>query len=194
MQNFFNNFREAVNRSNPAINQAARETTQAVKSSVGAAADAAWQTSPFGLIGRGIDALFKAGANLGGNNAQVTQSGAAPSAQRRDQSIQQRLDSRKEDRRIQTNDTKDAEEQTAQGVIQPGAAAYDTDSDTIYYTYKPGDTFGQVLVDLGLVSDRGLWGQGGDVDFYTQQLLSQNVMDRYGNIPIGTTIRLQRRK
>ena len=66
----------------------------------------------------------------------------------------------------------------------------------IEYTYKPGDTFGQVITDLGLTTDKGLWGPDGDVAYYTQQLVDQGVwadgVPR--NIPIGTTIKLRRRK
>ena len=75
----------------------------------------------------------------------------------------------------------------------PGFTGYDVDSDTITYTYKPGDTFGQVLTNLGLKSDAGLWGENGDVAYYTKQLVDQGALDSRGNIPIGTTIRLRRR-
>lgn len=63
--------------------------------------------------------------------------------------------------------------------------------DIVEYTYKPGDTFGQVLLDLGLSQPGGLWGDNGDVAYYTQQLRDQGL---WGNIPIGTTIKLRRRK
>lgn len=69
-----------------------------------------------------------------------------------------------------------------------------TDDDVIVYTYKPGDTFGQVVKDLGLGTANGLWGNNGDVAYYTQQLIDQGALNNYGNIPIGTTIRLKRRK
>ena len=67
------------------------------------------------------------------------------------------------------------------------------DSDTVEYTYKPGDTFGQVITDLGLKTDKGLWGNDGDVKFYTDQLIEQGALNQSGNIPIGTTIKLRRR-
>lgn len=70
----------------------------------------------------------------------------------------------------------------------------ETTTDTVTYTYKPGDTFGQVIKDLGLETSNGLWGAGGDVEYYTRQLVNQGALDRNGNIPIGTTIRLTRRK
>lgn len=69
-----------------------------------------------------------------------------------------------------------------------------TDDDYITYTYKPGDTFGQVILDLGLGTGNGLWGTNGDVDYYTRQLIEQGALNNYGNIPIGTTIKLRRRK
>lgn len=56
----------------------------------------------------------------------------------------------------------------------------------IWYTYKQGDTFGQVLKNLGL--DEGhLWGDDGTVDYYTNQLWSTqpDIFDANGNIKIG---------
>lgn len=61
----------------------------------------------------------------------------------------------------------------------------------VKYTYKKGDTFGQVILDLGLNTSHGLWGSDGDVAYYTAQLNEQGI---YGNIPIGTTIYLTPRK
>lgn len=60
----------------------------------------------------------------------------------------------------------------------------------VSYTYKYGDTFGQVILNLGLQTNHGLWGEDGDVAFYTNQLHEQGI---YGNIPVGTTIKLRRR-
>ncbi|MCM1218206.1 MAG: hypothetical protein NC548_27285 [Lachnospiraceae bacterium] len=70
-------------------------------------------------------------------------------------------------------------------------AANQQNSDTIEYVYKAGDTFGQVIVNLGLKTSHGLWGADGDVAYYTKQLNEQGI---YGNIPIGATIKLTRRK
>ena len=56
----------------------------------------------------------------------------------------------------------------------------------IWYTYKQGDTFGQVLKNLGL--DEGhLWGDSGTVAYYTNQLWSTqpDIFDSNGNIKIG---------
>lgn len=61
----------------------------------------------------------------------------------------------------------------------------------VKYTYKAGDTFGQVICDLGLKTSHGLWGPDGDVAYYTVQLHDQGI---YGNIPIGTTIELTPRE
>lgn len=70
------------------------------------------------------------------------------------------------------------------------------EGETITYTYKPGDTFGQVIKDLGLGTANGLWGNNGDVEYYTKQLVDQGIWPSNipGNIPIGTTIKLKRRK
>lgn len=67
------------------------------------------------------------------------------------------------------------------------------DESVVEYTYKPGDTFGQVIKNLGLDTDAGLWGTDGDVAYYTQQLVEQGALDNRGNIPIGTKIKLRRR-
>ena len=62
---------------------------------------------------------------------------------------------------------------------------------SVSYTYKAGDTFGQVITDLGLKTSHGLWGADGDVAYYTEQLHQQGI---WGNIPVGTTIKLTPRK
>lgn len=70
--------------------------------------------------------------------------------------------------------------------VQPAPA----DNSAIHYTYKSGDTFGQVILNLGLNTDKGLWGADGDVNYYNSQLHAQGI---FNNIPIGTTITLVRR-
>lgn len=57
----------------------------------------------------------------------------------------------------------------------------------VTYVYRQGDTFGQVIKDLGLATTHGLWGENGDVAYYTDQLHDQGI---WGNIPVGTTIKL----
>lgn len=56
----------------------------------------------------------------------------------------------------------------------------------VWYTYKEGDTFGQVLKDLGL-DEGNLWGEDGTVDYYTNQLWATqpDIFDANGNIKIG---------
>lgn len=78
---------------------------------------------------------------------------------------------------------------------EPKAEETTDDGETIEYTYKPGDTFGQVIKDLGLESGNGLWGDNGDVNYYTQQLIDQGIWEDgiAHNIPIGTTIKLKAR-
>lgn len=65
-----------------------------------------------------------------------------------------------------------------------------SNNSTIKYTYRSGDTFGQVILNLGLNTSKGLWGADGDVAYYTAQLNSQGI---YGNIPVGREITLVRR-
>lgn len=62
---------------------------------------------------------------------------------------------------------------------------------SVTYTYKYGDTFGQVITDLGLKTSHGLWGDDGDIVYYTNQLHDQGI---WGNVPVGTTIKLTPRK
>lgn len=66
-----------------------------------------------------------------------------------------------------------------------------TTGEEIVLNVKPGDTFGQMLLDNGLVTDKGLWGPDGDVEFYTKQLNDANHMNL---IYPGQAIRLKRRK
>ena len=83
-------------------------------------------------------------------------------------------------------------QEAPQGAPQegPGATGYDATNDVYEYTYKPGDTFGRVIMNMGLADGRNLWGPDGDVAYYTKQLNDQGI---YGNIPVGTTIKLRRR-
>lgn len=77
--------------------------------------------------------------------------------------------------------------------VTEGTDGQDTwlDENTVEYTYKEGDTFGQVIKDLGLMTDNGLWGNNGDVKYYEKQLRDQGWSG--GNIPVGTKIRLRKR-
>lgn len=72
----------------------------------------------------------------------------------------------------------------------PAKKPVENKSGEITYTYKSGDTFGQVIRDLGLETSHGLWGTDGDVNYYTEQLHQQGI---YGNIAVGTKIKLTRR-
>lgn len=79
-----------------------------------------------------------------------------------------------------------------------GAAASDS-GDTVTFTLpKANDPnyrgFGQKIIDLGLATDKGLWGSDGDVQFYTKQLYDQGALDASGNLKIGVPIKLKRRK
>lgn len=54
--------------------------------------------------------------------------------------------------------------------------------------------FGAKLQELGLATDKGLWGSDGDVVFYNKQLYDQGALDSRGNLKIGVPITLRRRK
>ena len=74
----------------------------------------------------------------------------------------------------------------------PTPAPQPAPSNEVSYTYQEGDTFGAVILKLGLQTNHGLWDKvNGDVAFYTNQLHEQGI---YGNIPVGTTIKLRRRQ
>ena len=99
------------------------------------------------------------------------------------------------------NNKNDKKETTEEAKSDDNAKTEDVDeSDIVTYTYQPGDTFGQVIKNLGLNTGNGLWGANGDVEYYSKQLEDQlwnsGVWDRglRQNIPIGTTIKLKRRK
>lgn len=62
---------------------------------------------------------------------------------------------------------------------------------TVYFKYVAGDTLGDVIKELGLQTDKGLWGPDGDVEYYTKQLREQGIN---GNIPTDRVIKLQKRK
>ena len=49
-------------------------------------------------------------------------------------------------------------ESGTQTVTETETITPEKDEDTIEYTYKRGDTFGQVIKDLCLKTDKGLWG------------------------------------
>ena len=92
--------------------------------------------------------------------------------------------------------TKDEGEKNGSKEGSKAGTSGTTDSDTVEFTLtKANDPnykgFGQKLVDLGLATENGLWGENGDVAYYTKQLNDQGI---YGNLPIGKTIRLKRRK
>lgn len=64
--------------------------------------------------------------------------------------------------------------------------------DKVTYTYVVGDYFSKVLVNLGL-DEGNLWGNEGSVQYYTNQLIQQDMLDHRGNvklsIPFTLTVR-----
>lgn len=88
--------------------------------------------------------------------------------------------------------TKQAEKALNQAQFEAKPEEIEEATETVEYQYKPGDTFGQVIKDLGMESGHGLWGSDGDVKFYEQQLREQGW--KGGNIPIGFKFKLSKRK
>lgn len=78
----------------------------------------------------------------------------------------------------------------------------ETTDEEVTFTLTANDPkyrgFGQKLVDLGLATDNGLWGENGDVKFYEKQLADQGAIDivgdHYGNLKTGIPIKLRKRK
>lgn len=94
---------------------------------------------------------------------------------------------------------KDVEEYLKKNNVTPKTQQESTEEsensdDFIEFTYVPGDTFGQKILDLGIGTDNGLWGENGDVAFYTQQLIDGGYLDDNGNVKLGVPIRLKKRK
>jgi len=70
---------------------------------------------------------------------------------------------------------------------EPGPVSGD-----VTYTYVKGDYFSKVLTKLGL-DENNLWGDNGTVNYYSQQLIEQNMLDYRGNVKIGVPFTLKRR-
>lgn len=75
----------------------------------------------------------------------------------------------------------------------------DTTSEEVIFTLPRANDpsyrgLGQKIVDLGLATNKGLWGSDGDVQFYTKQLYEQGAVDKNGNLKIGVPIKLRRRR
>lgn len=60
------------------------------------------------------------------------------------------------------------------------------------YTYVKGDYFSKVLVNLRY-DEGNLWGSNGSVQYYTGQLIDQDMLDTYGNVKIGVPFTLTKR-
>lgn len=66
------------------------------------------------------------------------------------------------------------------------------ESDEVFYTYKQGDYFSKVLKNLNL-DENNLWGDNGTVNYYTKQLIDQNMLDLNGNVKVGIPFKLVKR-
>lgn len=76
--------------------------------------------------------------------------------------------------------------------IKPEPEPEPTPSTDLTYTYVKGDYFSKVLKELGI--DEGkLWGKDGTVEFYTKQLIEQDMLDICGNVKIGIPFTLKQR-
>lgn len=64
--------------------------------------------------------------------------------------------------------------------------------DKITYSYVPGDSFGNVLIKLGL-DEGNLWGASGTVRYYTNQLIEQGALTERGYVRLNFPFTLTRR-
>lgn len=76
---------------------------------------------------------------------------------------------------------------------EPTPTPNPTPAGEVTYSYVPGDSFGRVLLKLGLSDGSNLWGVGGDVEYYTQQLIDQDMLDRRGNVLLYTPFTLTKK-
>ena len=113
------------------------------------------------------------------------------------------VDSRGTDSSSEGTEQSDTQDESSEGSSEgssnetPSNSPFGDDvseGDFVYFSYVPGDTFGQKILDLGLNTENGLWGQDGDVNFYTRQLIEQGALDENGNVKLGQTYKLRRRK
>ena len=76
----------------------------------------------------------------------------------------------------------------------PAPTPEPVDPGVAYYTYVKGDYFSKVLVELGY-DEGNLWGENGTVEYYTKQLIEQNMLEHgtTGNVKIGIPFKLVRR-
>lgn len=83
---------------------------------------------------------------------------------------------------------------SSDGPADAPAKSNKDEGETVSFKYEPGDSFGQKIIDLGLATDNGLWGEDGDIAYYTRQLRDQGALDSYGNIILGKSWKLKKRK
>lgn len=76
----------------------------------------------------------------------------------------------------------------AQSKSQPTPAEEQQEYVTI--SFVPGDSLGQKIIDAGLATDNGLWGDNGDVAFYANQMGLNNP----NMVNAGSTFRVAKRK
>lgn len=99
----------------------------------------------------------------------------------------------------ESSDASGAKEESGEKATSGKETASNNDDDTVTFTLPRANDpnyrgFGAKLQELGLTTNKGLWGSDGDVEFYTQQLYDQGALDNRGNLKIGVPITLRRRK
>lgn len=76
--------------------------------------------------------------------------------------------------------------------VEPPVASQPQPAEEEYVTinFAPGDSLGQKIIDAGLATDNGLWGDNGDVAYYANQmqLADPNMINA------GSTFKLAKRK
>lgn len=74
------------------------------------------------------------------------------------------------------------------------AAPAESKDEFIEIAFNPGDTFGQKIIDSGLATDHGLWGEDGDVAYYANQLRENGALSDPNAVDYGQRFTLRKRK
>ena len=79
-------------------------------------------------------------------------------------------------------------------VNKRAAAPAESKDEYVEITINPGDTFGQKIIDSGLATSHGLWGEDGDVAYYANQLRENGALSDPNVVDYGQVFKIAKRK
>lgn len=131
--------------------------------------------------------------------AQMDKEGAVKKEQDRYEARRQKVEDEKQRVRDRIDAARGDKGKTDSSTPTTATAAEGSDDEYVTFTLPRANDpeyggFAQKILDLGIATDKGLWGADGDVAFYTKQLYDQGALDANGNLKIGVPIRLRKRK